>query len=295
MDLRQQLHQIIYTFLAFPRAVRFIRTYRLWTGMKEYKWVYRFVLIVATLAGLYLLSEYMDYSSSHADATFTQSVFASDGFISQIGQETYASMTDGALKWVILILLEVVIYHFMRQSLKIIAGKEVKDAHKFKPFADAQMRMVMVSFMAYGLELGLTEAFAGVVFGIFESARFIEPAFVLLIKCSLLGFAIVDNYNEQYGLKIRQSFRYARLGYFGVCLGVGFPLYYILKIPFLGAVAGPIVASVVVALVMFELSDLATVGYIPSKKEQAKIDKKAAREAKKLARKMARTKGENLV
>lgn len=280
----RQIHQFTYTLLAFPRASRFIRTYRLWAGMKEYKWVYRFVLLVAALAGLYLVAEFLNYTETHAEATITQSVFSADGFISQIGFETYESMTDGALKWVILILLEVVIYHFMRQSLKIVANKDVEDAHKFKPFADAQARMIGVSFMAYGLEIALTEVFAGVVFGIFGPIRFLEPAFVLLVQCSLLGFAIVDNYNEQYGLKVGQSFRYTRMGYIGVCLGVGVPLYFILKIPFIGAVIGPIVASVVVAIVMYELSDLATVGYVPSKKEQAKIDKKAARKAKKLAR-----------
>lgn len=279
-DPRPQIHQIVYTWLAIPRASAFIRGHKLWLGLKEYQWVYRFLLLVASLAGLYLFFEILDYLDGHADAGLGNALFSQEGFLYRFGSETMESVTDGALKWVILILLEVVIYHFMRQTLKIIAKKDVSDAHSFKPFLAAQKRMIAVSFMAYGIELLITEVLSGVFFGIFGFLIFLQPALVFLVKCGLLGYAITDNYCEQFGLKISQSFRYLRLNYWGIALGLGIPLYLFLKVPFFGAFLGPILAAVTAAIVMHELSDLAKVGYQPSEKERKKLEKKMAKAAR---------------
>lgn len=283
-EITKQLHETFYTWLTFPRATAFIRHHKLWLGMKEYQWVYRFLLVVAGLAGMYLVAEYFSYTGSHADESVINTLFASNGFLYQFGGETYESMTSGALKWVILVLLEVVIYHFMRQSLRIVANKDVENAHTFKPFFEAQKRMLQVSVMAYILEIILIGVVGKLFFYMFTSFAFLQPLFDLLVQSILIGFAIVDNYNEQYGLTIRQSLRYARIKCMGILIGVGFPLFLILKIPFLGAMLGPILCSVVVAIVMFELSDLATVGYVPSPEEQEAIDRKKAKAARKSKR-----------
>lgn len=280
-QLQRGMHQFMYTLLAFPRAWRFIRHYELWKGMKEYKWVYRFLLFVAGLAGLYLFNEYSSWRNSHQEAGVMNMFVGGDSFLWNISQDTYESISGGMLKWVILILLEVVIYHFMRSTIKILLKKEEQQAASFKPFMDAQIRMLVVSGMAYGLELAITAGVFGAFFGIFSSLRWLQPIAVLIVQCLLLGFAIVDNYNEQFKLEISQSYRYTRMGYLGVCLGLGLPLFFILKIPFIGAVAGPILAAVTAAIVMKELSDLHTVGYVPSEKELKKIGKKKSRRRRK--------------
>lgn len=283
--LLTQLHYFVYTLLAIPRAVAFIREQRLWEGLRQYKWVRRFVIGVAIVAGLYLIQEFIESVGRSTQVGIAQGFFSSDGFLGRVGHNAYDSLTDGGVKWVILILLEVVIYHFMRQSLKVIAGKEVEQAHLFKPFVEAQKRMIAVSFCAYGLEIFLTEVCTSVISGILPFLSFLEAPFVLFVQCTLIGFAIVDNYHEQFGLKIGQSLRYARQRYLGICLAVGVPLFFVLKIPFFGALVGPLVASVTVALAMYELSDLDTVGYQPTEKEKKKAAKKAAKAERKAERK----------
>lgn len=270
----QQAHQVFYTLVAIPRAARFIKHHQLWQGLREYKWVQRMLMIAGGIISLYLISEFWDSLEKSNEVGVVQSLFASNGFLGRIGADAYDSLSSGSLKWIILILLEVVIYHFMRQSLKIVDKKEVENAQALKPFLDAQKRMIVVSIMAYAIELALTGIVIEIVVGIFSFLAFLKPAFILLIQCTLLGFAIVDNYYEQFGLKIQQSIRYAREGYLGVCLGIGLPLFLVLKIPLIGAIIGPLVASVTVAIVMHELCDLNEVGYIPTEKERKKMAKK---------------------
>lgn len=275
-ELNRNIHDFFYTLLALPRAWRFIRHYKLWDGLKEYKWVFRFLIVVAGLAGLYLLFEYDDWADDHRDDGFVSYFVGSDSLVATIGSETYDSLTDGALKWIILILLEVVIYHFMRSTLKIVLGKDMPDAHTFKPFLEAQKRMIKVSAVAYGIEALFVEGLFDTIFAILPFLRWSESFFVLALQSALLGFAIIDNYNEQFQLQINQSLRYAVSKYSGIMLGLGLPLFLILKVPFLGAIFGPVLVAVTAGIVMKELGDLHTVGYIPSKSELKKIKKKKA-------------------
>lgn len=288
--IKTGIHQFIYTILAFPRAWRFIRHHKLWAGLKEYRWVYRFLWIVAILAGVFLIAEAVDWFEQHSNDN-AGLLFGSDSLVADIGSETFSSFTDGSLKWVILILLEVVIYHFMRRTLQIVINKDVKDAHTFKPFLEAQKRMIAFSFMAYFLEVALADVGLGIFFGFFGFLKWASPAAVLFIQSGLLGLAIVDNYNEQFNLTLSQSFRYARMRYIGVCMGLGLPLFIMLKVPIIGTVFGPILTAVTAGIVMKELADLHTVGYIPSDKEVKKAEKKARkaeRAAKRSNKKKAR-------
>jgi hypothetical protein len=127
-ELNRNIHDFFYTLLALPRAWRLIRYYKLWDGLKEYKWVFRFLIVVAGLAGLYLILEYDNWSDDHSNDGFMSFFVGSDSLISTIGSDTYESITDGALKWIILILLEVVIYHFMRPYVQTFSrGAEAYD------------------------------------------------------------------------------------------------------------------------------------------------------------------------
>jgi hypothetical protein len=221
---------------------------------------------------------------SHAEAPLSAMVLGSESLVWQWLVELYDSMSDGMLNMVTLVLLEVVIYHFMRRTLQIVLKKNIENAHTFKPFLDAQVRMIIVTLIAtifQGLILNFAEAING---------GWLFQVFSVLVQSYFLGFVIADNYNEQFDLTIQQSQRNLFRNSTGICLGLGFPLFLMLKVPLFGTVLGPLVASVTAAIVLRELSDLHIIGYQMSEKERRKADKKAARAAKKAARK-ARRKG----
>ena len=102
-----------------------------------------------------------------------------------------------------------------------------------------------------------------VFFGIFGVIDFIEPVAVLAAQCYFLGFAVVDNYNEQFGLTIKESIAYS-WQYLGVVLALGLFFYIMLLIPIVGTIAGPCIAAVAVCVIMFKLSDLHTMKDVPA-------------------------------
>ncbi len=275
--IRVAFDQFIYALLAFPRAWRFIRHYQLWKGLREYKWVFRSLLLVALATGLYLVKDILQWRESHQDATVATFFIGGDSLVANLGKHAYQSFTDGGMKWVILILLEVVIYHFMRKAMHILLGKDMPDANSLNPFLRAQKRMIIVSVVAFGLEFLLTDVGAKVFFGIAFPLRFLKAPTILLIQTALLGSAIVDNYTEQFKFPIDESLKYIFKQHIGTAIGVGLPLFLLLKIPFLGTLIGPILASVTVAIVMRESSNLHILGYQASEKALARAARRASR------------------
>ncbi|WP_157976142.1 hypothetical protein [Lewinella sp. IMCC34191] len=264
--------------MTFPRAWRFMINHRLWEGLRQYGWVARGLVIVGVLVGLVMVGEVFEWLQEHADQPLTAMAIGSESLLWQWLTEAYESLSDGVLNWVVLVLLEVVIYHFMRQTLRVILDKEVEEAHKFKPFLNAQVRMIQVSFMAVILQ----EILIGIGDGVLPDS--LEGIFALGVQSTILGYAIADNYNEQFELTIQQSIRHLRENYIGICMGLGLPLFLLLKIPLVGTILGPLVTSVAAAIVLREKSDLHIVGYQMTEKEKRKAEKKAAKAERKAAR-----------
>ncbi len=256
-----------------------MRNHRLWEGLRQYGWVARGLVIIGVLLALYMVIEAMNWFDTHADAPLSAMMIGGESLLLQFMQEARESMGSGVFNWITLILLEVVIYHFMRQTLKIILKKDVENAHTFKPFLHAQIRMIKVSFIAFFIESFLLGFFdmltGGTLYWVISVA----------IRAMFLGYVIADNYNEQFGLTIDQSRRNLYRNYLGICAGLGLPLLIMMEVPVFGTILGPLVTSVAGAIVLKELSDLHIVGYQMSEKELEKAEKEAAREAKKLARK----------
>ncbi|MEM6398568.1 MAG: hypothetical protein AAF741_19620 [Bacteroidota bacterium] len=288
-ELSVQVHQFFYSLLAIPRAWRFMWHYKLWRGLRDYGWVAKGLMIVGILVGLYVVVDIIDWLDRASSNVGQMSLlWGENSLMGRLGDDVMRLLTDGSMKWVILVLMEVVIYHFMRESIKVVLGKDIPDANTFKPFFNAQKRMIGVAFTAWIIELLITKVAFGVAFGILPFLDFLRQPLTLIVQAYLLGFAIVDNYSEQFDISIEQSLSYVRRGYMGVCLGLGIPLFLILYIPVIGTFVGPLLMSVTAAIVLRELSDLHLVGYIPSEKEMKKMEKKEAkrrRKAEKKARK----------
>lgn len=259
-----------------------MRNHRLWEGLREYGWVARSLVIIGVLLAMYMISEAMDWFGSHADAPLSAMMIGGDSLLLKWLEEAYESMSGGVLNWVVLVLLEVVIYHFMRRTIQIVLKKNMEKAHTFKPFLDAQIRMIQVSFYAVIVQ--------GILLNIFEAFNdgWLYWIFSIFVQSTLLGFVIADNYNEQFELTITQSRRNLYRGYIGICFGLGLPLLLMMKVPVLGTLLGPLVTSVTAAIVLRERSDLHIVGYQMSDKEKQEAEKKAAKKAEKLARKQHR-------
>jgi len=75
---------------------------------------------------------------------------------------------------------------------------------------------------------------------------------MFILQCFLMGFLVIDNFNEIQGSGIRTSFK-RTTKHLGAAIGLGLPLYLIMFIPVIGAIAGPIIGVVAGSLLMYEL------------------------------------------
>lgn len=250
-------YHFVYSLVRLTEVPDFVRKHRLWRGLNEYSWVIKLLIVAALLLGLSFLSVIIDWWQSLSPEPEAYALISSVGnLFTRVFGEGYELFTAGFMKYVLLILLEVIVYHFMRRTLTVLVNKE--SGVSFNDFLEAQKRMIKVVFRSYVYET-IATILIGIVFGIFGFVSFLEPVLVFIVQCYFLGFAIVDNYMEQFGLTIRESIDYS-YQYAGVSLAMGLALYIVLLFPLVGTIAGPILVSVGAGMIMTQLSDLHVVG-----------------------------------
>lgn len=251
-SLSTHIYHFVYTLMALPRAIEYIQEKKLWRGIDQYGWVIRALVVVGVGAGLYFLINFLQWTRELDVSDPVLAMSSMGGLVSNAALESYDLFTAGFMKYVVLFMLEVLVFHFMRRALADLVGRE--SGIRFVDFWQAQRRMFIVVLRSWIFEFLITLVI-GIVFGIFDTFSFLETVLIFGVQCYFLGFAIVDNYNEQFGLSIKESIAYSR-NYTGICLGLGLALYVLMLIPLVGSLAGPIIVSVAAALVMVRMTDL---------------------------------------
>lgn len=249
-SFREISQQFTHTLRTHRDAIFFIRKHRLWNGFWNYSWVFWTMIIVAILFGLKLVNIIWNWVD-HLQNEETINTFAEMGLLAQnLALESYNFLFTGALKYIMLLLLEVVIFHICRKTLDILTGEMTELT--FKDFIKAQTRMLKVVARSFVMELILI-TLVKIFFTFFGFIDFLKPALIFGIQCYYLGFVVLDNYNEQFDMSIKESVKYSRK-FIGVSLGIGLILYFLLIIPIIGSIIAPGLAAVTVTLVMFKLT-----------------------------------------
>lgn len=252
--IAEYIDQFIRTLLRHRKAVDFIYDHKLWKGLWRYGWVSKLLIFIAILLGLNMLQIILDWVRE-LDVSTTRATISSLGSLTErFYDKGKAILLGSGSKYLMLILLEVVVFHFCRRTLAIIANREA-DA-SFKEFVNAQKRMIKVALRSWILEAIITAVInAAFSISVISFLGFLSPVIIGGVQCFFLGWAVVDNYNEQFGLTIKESIHYTR-DYLGVSLAVGVVLYVLMFIPIAGPVVGPLLAAVTATLVMYEIADL---------------------------------------
>lgn len=244
--------QLAATIRTYPEAYRFILKNRLWIGIDQYGWVSKFLVVIAIFLGLQMYSKIFTWFSHLNWQQPFASVNEMGMAMGQVAGEALNLLQSNSTKYIVLILLEVIVFHFSRRTIEVLTG-ENRPA-QLKDFINAQVRMFKVSALSLISET-IFVALVGIYFDIFSRAGYIEPILVFGIQCYYMGFAVLDNYHEQYKLTIKESAKYAT-HYIGVALGLGLLLKALMYIPLLGTIIAPLLTAVTAVLVMHRISDL---------------------------------------
>ncbi len=240
------------TMMTNSDAVIFIRKNRLWIGFWRYGWVSKVLVVLAVLLGLKFLGTLIKWWKNLEMNDPVEAVVNVGSLFQNIAFEGYDFLFVGGMKYIIIILLEVIIFHMCRGTLEILTGQD--SDLTFDAFFKAQIRMIKVAVRSYIFEMVIS-LLISIFFGIFGTFDFLEPVLKYSVHCYFIGFIVFDNYTEQFELSIKESVQHARK-YIGVCLALGLTTNVLLLIPVVGAIAAPLLVAVTATLVMYHISDL---------------------------------------
>jgi CysZ protein len=230
-------------------AVEFLWMHKLWKGILKYGWLSRALIFAALFLGVKYFSVLSDWISSTADAPWQASSLMSLGQSSlQFFNENVWSVFDGSRKYIILVLTEVITFHMIRSTFSIVTGQAQDKS--FKAFVDAQIRMIKIAAFSWAMEL-----VAGILLGIalgLLNIEFLESTLLFFVACFFLGFALIDNFFEQYELDIKNSYKKS-IDIAGAAVALGLIFNGLLYIPLIGAILAPCVGGVAAALLLADL------------------------------------------
>ena len=237
----------------------FIKTHKLWKGFGQYKWLLKIGVVILAILVFDVVSSVPDIlnNSNPAQAALNSS-FNSLGSL-----EEYLG---GGMKYLLLIAIEIVIFHFTRRSLMAVTGDHIPT--DFDTFIKAEKRMIKVAIFSYIMET-VYRMLSNTVLSMigFEIA---QDVMLFLIQSFYLGFALVDNYNELFHMTLKQSHRFT-WHYAPVAIITGGIVNVLALIPGIGMVIGTVICSVIVTLSMHELTkNSENIQWVFVKKEKKK-------------------------
>ncbi len=226
-------------------AIDFIKLHQLWKGFWNYGWVSKLLTLMGIVLGAKLFSIFNNWwNHSHLDSVGAtmQSMFS---LVSNVFVEGSDFLFASSFKYFIFIFMEILIFHFLRRTMELQTGKEIHSG--FNAFVKAEVRMIKVVLMVWIIELLVTVAIS-IIFGMF-GLSFLQWPVLVVVQCYFLGFIVIDNYNELYGMGLKLSEHHTRQ-YAGVALALGLTTYLMLLIPIIGPVVAPFIAGVSAAIIM---------------------------------------------
>jgi len=236
------LHQAIDCFSILTETYDFIKKHKLWRGFLKNRWILVLTVVVSILFSIIIFSRLLD-------PTFISDALAEDGASVQksgfglLLLEGDKIFFSGGIKYLLLIVLEVLMFHVAVRTLSILRNQEINlDA---KDFLRAEIRMVKVVIRSFILGL-IPLVILKILFGIIGLSDFTNiPMF--FVYSYYLGFAFFDNYNEQFGLTIKESAALTKEN-MGAAVMLGIAAHVILIVPIVGAIIMPIFCAVAATL-----------------------------------------------
>ncbi len=223
-------------------AYRFIKEHRLWEGFWRYGWAGKISIFLALILSVQLF--YFVYEWFGRSTNDTIEVISSMGmFTSDLGGFFKGLFGSSATKYLLILFLEVIIFHFCIKSIGIIENKSFEP--RLKDFIRAEVRMFKVVIRSWILEI-LLVFLVGIILDL-VGLDFLGVIIAFFIRAYYLGFAFLDNYLEQYGYSIKESALTIK-SYLGASIGLGLVSYVLIFIPVIGLIVAPLLGAVVSTL-----------------------------------------------
>ncbi|MCR9289497.1 MAG: hypothetical protein NXI23_19155 [Bacteroidetes bacterium] len=241
--------QFLLALVSWEQSWHFVKEHQPWKGLKEYGWITKIVVVGAIIFGFQffvsLFSWVTNLGTSQQALGLTSTV---SSFYQDVAVENFKWIFSGGSKYLILILLEVLVFHFTRFTLAYLTGE--KSDSTFDAFVKAEIRMIKVAIRCWVLET-IIIAIMGVGLGIFGMGG-LKEFFGFFVQCYFLGYAMIDNYFECYGATIKES-SLKILEVAGATIGIGIVAYGLMYVPLVGVVLATTFGAVAGTMTIYKL------------------------------------------
>lgn len=245
--MSSSIQQAIDCSATLGEAYAFIRDHSLWKGFFKYKWVFLFSLIIACIFSYTLIHSFIDILNGEDPSEVSFDINTDeDSAIKTFGIIGQSFVFSGGMKYLLLIMLEVLIFHFAVRTISILQGKEI--VLGFKDFLHAEKRMIIVMIQNFMYSLIVLLALK-IVFGILGMSWMVK-ILMFFVSSYFLGLAFFDNYNEQFKISIKESRRIIRKNY-GAAIFLGVIAHVLIFVPLVGPLIAPLFCAVVATLYGF--------------------------------------------
>lgn len=253
-QVRNNAKQFIPALFTHIEAWNFIALHKPWQGILKRGWFIYVVLGAGIIVALNFFSIFIA-GLGKIEATGISAFGASMvNAFDYIAKEEYNYFFQGGIKYIVLILMEVLIFYCSGRTLEIITGQDV--SFTVNDFINAQKRAIKVSIFSFVMEILVSVGFS--ILLSLMNADFLESPMEWFVQSFFIGFAMIDNYNEHHGMGVKESFRTSRQ-FIGVGLAVGIVGYLFFLVPFIGAIIGSILGAVTATLIMHDQTHLSTI------------------------------------
>ncbi len=269
VDISKGLAQIPQAFKVLIDTPNFIKKHQLWKGFLDHSWVLLFSIIIASAFTYTLYRDVHDYfiPGESRDIEINISTDGIDKGIEELekameqipeegkagleaGKESleqgkeriegkHKPLFSGSLKFLLLVFLEVLIYHFAVKTNNIL--KKTNKVLAFKEFSTAQIRMIKVMGRKWLAGL-LMYILISIVCGI-TGTDYLEDAIMFLVYGYYMGFAFLDNYLEQFHFTIKKSATCIQ-SHFGAATVFGLFTSIVMNVPVIGPLVVPFLCAI---------------------------------------------------
>jgi len=272
INLNTALSQIIEAWQILWDTPAFIKKHQLWKGFLDHKWIMIVTILIMGTLSVTLYNDIHNYFNPPASevaidipteeldkdiqALEAAALNSPEDVREQLEAEKksllekkeqlkaeHKPLFSGSYKFLILILLEIMIFHFSVGTNNILKRKNRILTMKEFYLAQIRMMLVMGHKWIFGL---LMYILVSIVCGIL-SISYLTNFIMFFVYSFFLGFAFLDNYLEQYHFTIQRSSKHIQSHFgaatvFGVfaSIGMSIPVIGPILVPFICAVAATI-------------------------------------------------------
>jgi len=237
LNLSEFVPQSIRCLKIIGESYHFFKTHKLWKGIFQHKWILLVTVILSFLFTITLFSNLYDILVSAPDSNDLGLINIEES--SNTAKTNKNTAIFGGSKFLFLIMLEIVIFHFSVKTLEILNNEKYKTT--FGMFLSAEIRMIKVLIRG-AIQSLIAQIVLAIVLSILDF-DFILPILMFLIHSFFIGLAFLDNYNEQQKLNIKESDICIR-HHSGAATTLGIVASLGLMIPFIGPLAVPVFGAI---------------------------------------------------